>query len=217
MRRALTLIAFLVCAAPAWAQTTIGPLIIANANDDGIEQANGNLVGNGATIGSIDTTNVWGFWRFTGITIPSGATITNAYLTVTTPNGNSDEPEVTFYGVDASAPAQPSWGGNGGISALSRTTATTLWSNTDLGASSGTYDTPAMTTLIQELVDSYAPYSSGVIAIVAHTTSANTARDLTVYGRDDATGATNAAKITITYTEASSGSPRNCMLLGVCE
>lgn len=212
MRRYLIKIVFaglalLALASPAWAQTTIGPIIVGSNGDDGFEDSSGTGNSTGNTIGPIDQTNEWGFWRFTGITIDAGATITDAYITFAIDSGGQDEPDVTIYGVDASAPSTPSWGSNS-VSGLSRTTASVDWGSTDLTCCTPNpqdFNTAALTAIVQELVDSYS-YSSGVMAFVATSRANLDLRDLSVIGRDNATyGATRAARLTITYTTGGGG------------
>ena len=172
---------------------------VASSTDDGHESAT-DTTDNAASSASIDTTGVWLFTRFNGITIPAGATITAAYLSFSIDGPGQDEPDVVFYGEDSATPATLTAGlGNSNISNRARTTASVDWANTNLGAPA-VFNTPDLSTIVQELVDSYAPYSSGDMAFVATTKNGTATRDLNVAMWDHATSA--APALHIEYTEA---------------
>ena len=102
--------------------TTIGPIAVAASADDASELATTvvSIVAN--PLANCDTTGVWNAWRFLGVTIPAGATITAAYLTVNFTSTTLDEPDVTFYGLDTATPAAFA-AVNADISGRARTTA----------------------------------------------------------------------------------------------
>jgi hypothetical protein len=102
-------------------------------------------------------------FRFTGVTIPAGATITEAHLECCVYSSTIGSPELRIYGVDADDPARPT--SNATFVALALTTASVEW---DKGAASWDGDawieSPDIKTIIQELVDSYT-YDGKALAI----------------------------------------------------
>lgn len=223
-RAFLGALALMVLAPSAFAQTTIGPIIIAANGDDGFEDSSGTGNSTGNQVGPVDQSNEWAYFRFTGITIPSGATITSAYITFGFDSSGQDEPDLTIFGVDASNPSAPSWGGSTPISGLTPTTATVDWASTNLGSGNAPpvsdFNTPSLVTIVQELVDSYS-YSSSAMAFFTRLRTGATAdgsRDFSVIGLDNATyGAASAARLTITYTTGGGGDTRKgrTLMLGV--
>ena len=107
--------------------------------------------------------NFRGGCRWTGVTIPSGATIITATMDLYFYNADVDDMKCTLYAEDSSAPAAFSTA----IDDLDRTftTAGVLWDEANIGI--GWATSPELKTIIQELVDSY-DYSSGLaIAIIS--------------------------------------------------
>ena len=135
----------------------------------------------------------------------SGATITSAYLSVYFTSGSLDEPDVTIYGLDTATPAQFAAGSlTFTISNRARTTASVNWSNTNAGAGAFV-NTSDISTIVQELVDSYAPYSSGVMGFVWTSRANDTARDTSIESYDGSTS--NCAKLHIEYTASETVAP----------
>ena len=77
--------------------------VAASADDASESGGTVSIVAN--PLANCDTSGVWNAWRFTGVTIPAGATITQAYLTVRMTSSTLDEPDVTIYGLDTTTPA----------------------------------------------------------------------------------------------------------------
>jgi RHS repeat-associated protein len=112
-------------------------------------------------IGHPDSSTTYNAWfRFTGITIPAGATIEDAYLTLV--QGQFDSGTVLKISADDSAsPTAPTSQSN--HTSKVRTTANVAWTS---GYSDyAWHNSPSFTAVIQELVNSYT-YSSGAIQIL---------------------------------------------------
>jgi hypothetical protein len=168
------------------------------------EDADGDAYWSNPT-SNIDATNEWIGVRFLGITIPAGATVTAAYLTFYFPSSSSDEPDLTIYGEDGATPAQFTQGADTyTVSGRTKTTAAVNWGSADLGAP-GTYNSADISTIVQELVNSYAPYSDGAMLFCLTSRANDTARDCSV--NTFAGGAANAPAIHIEYTAPVTGNP----------
>lgn len=173
--------------------TTIGPIAVAASADDASETATAmDLTSN--PLANCDTAGVWNGWRFTGITIPVGSTIDQAFMTLQFTSGTLDEPEVTISGLDTATPGTFTTDASN-ISGRARTTATVAWSNANAGTSD--VNTADFKTIVQELVDSYT-YSNGDMGFVWTTTSGTSTRDTSVRSFDNS--ATLCARLTIVYT-----------------
>jgi hypothetical protein len=155
--------------------------------------------------------------RFTAMTIPSGAAITDAYLafravSADPPMSNSDVTNLTIKGqLIANAPTFTSTNGN--ISGRTLTTAAAAWAPASW--STGTdYNSPSIASVIQEIVDQGTWASGNAIAIIitgtGHRASAS-------YNGDS----TNAAELVVTYSltsctvtttaDSGAGSLRQCI------
>jgi hypothetical protein len=178
---------------------TIDVTVAASA-DDAAESSGGTMDLTLNPLPNVDGANEWNAFRFTGITIPAGATITAAYLTVQMTSSSLDEPDVTFFGLDTAAPGTFTTTAND-ISGRARTTASADWSNTNAGTSD--VQTSSLVTIVQELVDSYAPYSSGAIGFAMRSRANDGLRDTSIRSYDNST--TLCARLHIDYTEAGGG------------
>lgn len=190
-----------------------------SANSDDARQASDGTVGL-ANESIVDETTEYFGQRWTGVTIPVGATITTAWIDLWVIDDATDEPNHTVYFEDAASPATFAATANN-ISNRTPTTATALLSSANLGIGvSGGWISdvqampfPELKTIIQELVDSY-DYSSGAPMVAIIQGSATTTRDLRRL--DYSTDTTKAAKLHIEYTEAAAGAkPKHLALLGV--
>jgi hypothetical protein len=183
--------------------TTIDARVAASA-DDGNELSSGNVQ---ITTSSflVDQVNEWGAFRV-AVTIPDGATIDVAYLTLQFDSGTLDEPDLTIYGEDTATPAAYSAGtATFTISSRSRTSASVDWGSTDLGAP-GAFNSPSIVSIIEELMASYS-YASGAYMAFMWTSRANdSARDAQVVFYDG--NSSQAPLLHIEYTEAG-GSAQN--------
>jgi len=170
---------------------------VAASTDDASEIVSGNVATN-ATSFNIDETGEWIGFRV-NVTIPDGATIDAAYLTLEFDSGTLDEPDLTIYGEDTATPAAFSAGtATFTISGRSRTSASVNWGSTDLGGP-GSFNTSSIVSIIEELMASYS-YASGAYMSILLTSRANDAnRDARIVLYDGST--TTAPLLHIEYTE----------------
>lgn len=131
--------------------TTLNIPIAASA-DDAIE-ATPAAASVTAASGLSDATNEWQGLRFVNVTIPSGATINTASVSVVIAVTSQDEPNHPIYGNDVDDAAAFS-AIAGSVSGRTQTTATVTWSSTDLGATgTSRHDSPDLSTIVQEIID----------------------------------------------------------------
>lgn len=111
--------------------------------DDGTE-VNGSapsLTGTTISFGGTSGTAIRCGARFTGITIPEGATIDVAYLSAYIYNGTADDINATIYAEDNSSPGTFTTT-DGDIDGRTLTTASVTWTETDvLGGGSAAWKT----------------------------------------------------------------------------
>lgn len=141
------------------------------------------------------------FIRFTGVTIPAGATIDASYISVSYVGKSGTPLECTIYGTDEADPAAISSGTDGNTRA--RTTASVAWTP----PSGGTWNnTGSLNTICQELVDSnsYAAGSHMQFVIIGPSSAGGNA-----FGQwcsyEGYSGGVLAEKLHIEYTEAAAG------------
>lgn len=151
----------------------------------------------GTTIGaSLDATTDWAAFRWQGVQIPVGATITTSYISAVPSGTGEDEPSVTVYLEDADNPGTFTTTAND-IGGRSRTSGAS-WSSTDLGADGSTYfNTPSLNSLLQAVVNrgGWAPGNALVGIIQGGSTGT---RDLTIESFENA--GSNPPKLHVEYT-----------------
>ena len=140
-----------------------------------------------------------GFARFTGITIPAGSTIDTAYISLLqTSVAGVDTIYLKIAAEDADNPSAPTTAPDGAGRAL--TTARVDWDPASWSANTW-YDSPDISAVIQELVDSYTISGDAIQIFILDDGSANDDnRSVRTY--DHAAG--NGPKLHIEYTEGSS-------------
>jgi hypothetical protein len=144
------------------------------------------LVTDGATLQTVGM-------RFANISVPKGATITNAYITFTVDEAQSGITSLSFYGqaID-NAPAFTSAASN--VTGRVKTISKTDWNNipawTTIGAK---IQTPNISSVIQEIVNRTGWLPNNSLAIIGTGSGRRTAKAFD-------NGAANAPVLTITYT-----------------
>ena len=138
------------------------------------------------------------FLYFPGITIPAGATIDAAYISVRARSTASGTVAARIYAEDAASPERVDDAGD--ITAKTKTTNYVDW--TPSGWSSGDwYNSPSIKTIIQELVDSYTYSSSPIQLLIVNNGSAESAyRKISDYSDSPAYAAKLHIEYTVTYT-----------------
>lgn len=157
-----------------------------------------NAGADGDALGNISTYTINVFCRFTGVTIPAGATINSATLQLYFKTvWSGDDPKCTIYADDQSNPSAVSGYSNG--DGRAKTTASVAAELPE----SGTWSSYTITAIIQELVASYS-YASGnaMQFLLIGNNAGNGYIAIHSYNTD----ATKAMKLSIVYTEAASGS-----------
>lgn len=156
----------------------------------------------------------WFGFRFTGVTIAGGSTINTAVLSVYVYNSGFDEPLHTFYAEDSDNAAAFTNTAND-ISGRARTSASVVWSNTNLGATGFSpffFSPPDVSALVQEVVDRGGWASGNALVIVCEGADVN--RDLGLSSYD--VSSANAATLDIDYTAGgASGQPTDKRFGGV--
>jgi hypothetical protein len=187
---------------------TWGPTHIAADGDDAGQRDDGPF-----SLGGIDTDGHFivytgnpnyrfTAWRWDNVTVPVGATITAAKVTMVVTYATGTFPRTaTWYGEDQDDPAGFTGAGDGPIT-RTRTTASAgqTWNS---APATGALDSVELKDIVQEIV-SRAGWASGnaMIIMAVETPSASTGR---FQVQDYANSTANAAELTITYTEAAGG------------
>ena len=174
--------------------TVLSLQVAASADDAYQVNTTSSIIG---TAHTSDATNEWFGFRWQGVTIAQGSTITEAILSVNINSGTLDDPDHTFYGEAADNAAEFTADASN-ISDRPRTTATVVWQSLDLGVTGGDFAAvPDVKTLVQEIIDRAGWASGNALVIVCHG-SADVNRDLALnmYDSSAAFGAT----LVITYT-----------------
>ena len=139
---------------------------IAAAADDGFWTAAGEFYstdGYGLHAG----TDAHSYLRFTGITIPAGAVISSAYMSGAV-YYRDGAPTSRVYANHEAAPTAPTTAAT--ANAKTKTTAYASWTMPGVGS----FSSPSLSAVIQEVFNAHGPFSSGAIMllIIGQNTSA---------------------------------------------
>jgi hypothetical protein len=153
---------------------------VAASEDDANQTSTPTTVINNANA-TVDATNEHFGLRFRNVTIPNGATINSASLSVVPTASTFDEPLHVIAGfahddtpIFATSPTT-------NISDRALTTATVLWDSTDLGADGTTrFNTPDLSAIVQEIVDRPGWVSGNALGFRI-TGNADALRDLNIF------------------------------------
>lgn len=108
--------------------------------------------------------------RFTGINIPSGATIANARLVFVANTNQNNTGSVDIYAHKTANP--PDFCSNSNVNLRTRTTAKTAW--TVGGWTNGsTYQSADIKNVLQEMTSAYGAYNNGTLALIMISTGSN--------------------------------------------
>jgi hypothetical protein len=118
--------------------------------------------------------------RFTNINIPKGATILNAYISfngaeANAPNSNSSATSLTIHGQSADSPNTFNTNNNN-ISGRALTTASVNWNNIQAWNEDVNYNTPSITSIVQELVNRSGWISGNNMAVIISGSGSRTAQ-----------------------------------------
>lgn len=133
--------------------------------------------------------------RFQNITIPQGATITNAYIEFIADGASSGTTNLNFYGEVADNAAVFAATTNN-ITGRTKTSATVAWSNVPAWTVSGqTQQTPNLTSIIQEIINRAGWLSGNSLAVIVNGTTGSLRKAVSYNGN-----AASAALLVIQYT-----------------
>ena len=90
--------------------------------------------------------------RFGDVGVPQGARVTGAWLEFTAAQSNSGSYNLTIQG-EASDDAQPFTTNNNDIGSRTRTGASVIWNNTEAWTAGNAYQSPDLTSVVQEIVN----------------------------------------------------------------
>ena len=184
----------------SWIDTAVFPIMLdptldyqvgAGANDGNWYGT--NFVSNGTVLWMGHSLQFNMFSRFTGVTIPAGATIDAAQISFCYNDSSGTPPACSLYFEDAADPTAVTSAADGN----SRTLTTTTISITP--PTSGSWWDSSIAAIIQELVNSYS-YAAGAAmqCLIFSPSSAGYSRQ-----KSYESGASNAPKLQIIYTEQS--------------
>jgi hypothetical protein len=161
---------------------------ISASSDDGSELNTGVVQFtdlNSGAVNSLDSAGKWAALRFLNVTVPKGAVINSASISIVPINTGEDEPEVTLFSEAADSPATIS-AVNFNISGRPLSSASVFWSSTNLGATgSSRHSSPDISSLIQERVDSSGWVAGNPIMILIRSDASTIARDLKFWAFDN--------------------------------
>jgi hypothetical protein len=183
---------------PVYIDPTLDYQVGASA-DDGMGRSDDSYfsaITSGLSLDYNDPHNYYSFARFPGVTIPAGATIDVAYLSVlcTTKIGS---PVVTIYADDSATPTAPTTYAT--IAAKIRTTAHVSWT---LGYNDAAFhNSGSIKTIIDELVASYSYAAGAAMQFLLDSTHTSGSNIQNIYSWDQ-TGNVSGPKLHIEYTPA---------------
>lgn len=160
--------------------------------DDAKQVAGGTMTIDDSII-SLTAGTHWVGFRFTNITIPKGAAVSSAYLSIYIGGSRDDPGGIVIYGVPW-AYSLAFTTDNGNISGRPMTSASVTWTGNNIGT--GAFkDSPNISSIIQELLD-WVTWESGKDAALLLDATASTALDIRAYDGYPS----DAAILTINYT-----------------
>jgi hypothetical protein len=132
---------------------------VAASGDDGAESTGGSMTLTTTTMDTDSVGDIMGF-MFRGVQVPTGSSITTAYLKVYTNDSGRDSPNVTIKAEYNPAAFSTS---SSNFSGRTLTTASASWVATDIGI--GAYkNSPSLTSVLQEVVDNGGWTGAGDVA-----------------------------------------------------
>lgn len=142
--------------------------------------------------------------RFTGVTVPPGSTINNAYLTVNITSATYDDPDITIRSSGEANPATFTTAANH-ITNRAKSTNSVAWSASNIGA--GNRNSPDLATLVAESIALPGWASGNALAFYLTGNSGSSSIRFASY---DSGG--NYPQLTIDYTPpGGGGQPRRTM------
>lgn len=178
--------------------TTLNVFPFTSADDGYGTAAAFNNTGNTIIFGSYAATSTNAFIRFPHVPLPSGITITSAYLTFTAgATVTATAANVKIYANDVDNAVAPTT--YAGLAGLTLTTAATSWSSIASWTDGTEYTSDDITDVIQEVIDRSGWVSNNAIMVVIkdNSSTANAYREAESVPGDEAH---TPVKLTVTYT-----------------
>ncbi len=177
--------------------TTIEVRVAASTDDASTRAGAINLTDNFCYLGKDSSYTLSSGYRFLGITIPNGATITTAYIIFTCYYARTgDTVRLKIAGEQNNAAATFSTYAD--YTGRAKTTALVDWDFTTDWAAESTYNSPEIKTIIQELVNDYGGLSNANIVLLFDDDGSDTSAERYPYSYNGST--TKAALLHIEYT-----------------
>lgn len=174
--------------------------IITAAADNAEERVGGPVYLDVAPwMNNLDRDGAWNGFIFRNINIPVGSIITSAYMTVRMGHNAFDEPDVTIVGLESSDPPAFTTA-NYDLSDRVKTLASVDWADIDFGQED--VNTSDISTIIQELFDSYGPYVDGAMGFLISSRANDSARDTAILSL--AASSSYCARLHIEYSAGNS-------------
>ena len=137
-----------------------------------------------------------GYFNFSSVTIPQGATITNAYVKFkAAQNQSGANCDLTIVGNDVDNAVSPTSYTEYPLLVL--TTATVAWDNVPAWSINTLYDSPDISTIIEEIVNRAGWVSGNNLALMFRDNGSSIGHSRNPYGYE--AGAGNAAQLYVTY------------------
>ncbi|PHS07636.1 MAG: hypothetical protein COA78_13340 [Blastopirellula sp.] len=134
--------------------------------------------------------------RFSNVTIPDNATITNAYIQFRAYDSQSNDADYRIYGYDTDNAGEFQHDEDEEVSGKSRTSASIEWPNVEAWTIGNDYQTPDIKSAVQEIVDRSGWISGNGLAIIIRSLNSSGDRNAVSYNNDPA----NAPLLHIEYT-----------------
>jgi hypothetical protein len=182
---------------------------ISTSSDDAAQATNNSVSTNGATaiVSLLTNRNSWVGFRFQNVTIPSGATISAATISVWCESSSETAMDAILYGNKVPNPSTFS-ATTSYISGLAETTANVTWNAT---ITNGQFNaSPDISAIITELIGQGSWASGNAMLFVFHAQSSANEAGIEMYDGSPS----EAAELSITYTTASTGPPNPINLYG---
>ena len=193
---------------------TLDLAVAASADDAHESQGDTNFSSTAITVDPNSNTTITsrlkgGFRFILSAAIPTGSTITVAYITPNVTTNARDDPNLDIYAEQSSNPVNYST--NADVNNRALTAASAAWVATGIG--SGDRQSPSIVSVIQELIDDYGGLASGAAINIIMVGRADANNNLRLRAYDDGPG-TNPADLHLEWTEPAGAADSLASLFG---
>jgi hypothetical protein len=174
---------------------------VSTGNDDAEQDDDGDMSLGSDDLDFFQADGTWIGLRFQNVTIPDTATITSAVVRLTAEDSDSGTAgEMNIYMQKAANPGTFT-NSDDDISDRSRTTAFTTWTNPPSWVNNAAYDTPDITSAVQEVINQATWASGNAMVVIFELVDEDNDRDAHSYNGS----ASKAPQLLINYTVPSAG------------